>query len=191
MEQTFREKLEENEKLLWFGRPESFETLDRTNRKSIVIGLAVKVIITFGILALYIYGGLKAGSIKWGGVAIVLAFAAYALVNPFLVARRLRDKTFYALTDRRVLRSGANDESVPYGRIKSAVLRTDADGHTTLLCGPRAMNLKPRQWRGEADAAFLNGPDDPEAARVILYNLPMNAELRTILKEHIEIRSEH
>lgn len=187
MEKNFSELLEKDEKLLWCGRPERFETLDKTNKQSIVIGLAVKLIVIGGILALYIRGALAAAGIKWGIIAVILAFGAFALVNPFLVARRLRDKTFYALSDRRVLRAGANDGSVPYERIKSAVLRTDADGHTTLLCGPRTKDLKPRQWRGEADAAFLNGPDDPEALRVILYNLPMTKELRAILKDKIGV----
>ena len=49
-------------------------------------------------------------------------------------------------------------------------------------------DLKPRQWRGEADAAFINGPDDPEALRVILYNLPMTRELKAILKEKIGVQ---
>jgi hypothetical protein len=55
------------------------------------------------------------------------------------------------------------------------------------LCGPRTKNLKPRQGRGEADAAFINGPDDPEALRVILYNLPITKELKAILKEKIGV----
>lgn len=187
MEEKFRELLEKDETLLWCGRPERFETLDKTNRQSIVVGTVIKVCVIAGILALYIKGALMAAGIKWGMVAVIVAFGAFALANPFLVARRLRDKTFYALSDRRILRTGANDGSVPYERIKSAALRTDEDGHTTLLCGPRAKNLKPRQWRGEADAGFINGPDDPEALRVILYNLPMTKELRAILKEKIGV----
>jgi len=188
MEQKFRDLLEKDETLLWSGRPERFETLDKTNKQSIVIGTVIKLCVIVGIVALYIHGALMAAGIKWGIIAVILAFGAFALVNPFLVARRLRDKTFYGLSDRRILRTGANDESVPYDRIKSAALCKDEDGHTTLLCGPRTKNLKPRQWRGEADAAFINGPDDPEALRVILYNLPMTKELKAILKEKIGVQ---
>ena len=32
MEEQFREHLMEGEQLLWTGRPESFETLDKTNK---------------------------------------------------------------------------------------------------------------------------------------------------------------
>lgn len=187
MEQKLRELLEEDEKLLWCGAPEKFETLDKTNKQSILTGLVIKIAITAGILVYYILASVKGTGVKWGLVAAILACGAYAMANPFLTARRLRDKTFYGLTDRRVLRTGANDESVPYDRMKSPALRTDADGHTSLLCGPRTRDLKPRQWRSEADAAFINGPDDPEAVRVILYNLPMSSTLKKILKDHLDV----
>mgnify|MGYP007069925427 CR=1 FL=1 len=188
MEQKLHELLEEDEQLLWCGRPERFETLDKSNKQSILVGLVVKVLVVAGILAMYIRAALAAAGVKWGIIAAILAIGAYAVLNPFLTARRLRSKTFYGLSDRRVLRTGANDESVPYERIKSAALRMDADGHTTLLCGPRTKDLKPHQWRGEADASFINGPDDPEALRVILYNLPMTKELKAILKEKIGVQ---
>lgn len=187
MEEKMRAMLEEDEKLLWTGRPERFETLDKTNRKSILIGLAVKVAVALFILLYYLYLAGQTGGIKPGVIFFVVIIAGYAILNPFLVARRLRDKTLYGLTDRRVLRTGANEESAPYERMKAVALRTDSDGHTTLLCGPRTQNLKPHQWRGEADAAFINGPDDPEAVRVILYNLPKDKELMTLLKRYLPI----
>ena len=109
MEQKFSELLEKDEKLLWCGCPEHFETLDKTNKKSIIVGLIIKAIVIVGILALYIHGALMAAGVKWGIVAAVLAFGAYAFVNPLLVARRLRNKTFYALSDRRILRTGLSE----------------------------------------------------------------------------------
>lgn len=188
MEEKLRSLLAEDETLLWSGCPENFETLDRTNKKSIIIGLIIKAIVTAGILILYIRAALSGVGIKYGVIAFIIAVAAYAFANPFFTARRLRSKTIYGLSDKRVLRAGANDESVPYERMKSVVLRTDEDKHTTLLCGPRTINLKPHQWRGEADAAFINGPDDPEALRVILYNLPMDDKLKALLKMYLPIK---
>lgn len=188
MENSLRELLEEDEKLLWFGRPEPFETLDKTNKKSIVIGLVIKVLVIIGCLALYAQSVTTTGDFKPVVPGMVFAVGAYAIASPFLIARRLRKSTLYGLTDRRVLRTGANSESVPYERIKSAVLRRDEDGHTTLLCGPRTRNLKPRSWRGEADAAFINGPDDPEALRVILYNIPMDKKLQAVLGQYLHVQ---
>ena len=188
MEKQLREHLLENEQLLWTGRPEAFETLDKSNKTSIMVGLVIKLVVTLGILLLY---GMSArqdgGNIKPIVIVFILAIAAFAIVNPFLLARRLGKKTIYGLTDKRIIRSGSTDGAVPYARIKKAVLRTDDDGHTCLLCGPRACGLKPRQWRGEADAAFIDSHDEPEADRVILYALPMDDRLKDLLNKYLPL----
>ena len=187
MEQELREHLMEDEQLLWTGRPEAFDTFDRTNKASLIIGLIIKAVVALGMIITYVVAQDRE-SMKPGIIIIVLLFAAVAIVNPFMVARRLRKRTLYGLTDKRVMRSGAYDEAVPYEHIKSAKLRTDADGHATLLCGPRAVDLKPHQWRVEADASFINNLDAPEAARVILYAVPMSDELQSILEKYLPIQ---
>lgn len=188
MEEQLRDHLMEDEQLLWTGCPESFDTLDKTNKTSIIAGLVVKIVVILGILIMFLLSA-QNGSNKHPGVFVfILAFAVFAVVNPFLIARRLRKKTIYGLTNKRIIRSGSNDNAVPYERIKRAVLRTDDDGHTTLLCGERAVNLKPRQWRGEADASFIDSHDSPEADRVILYALPMENTLRELLNQHIQFK---
>lgn len=189
MEKQLRELLSEDEQLLWSGCPESFDTLDQSNKTSIIVGLVIKCLITLGILTLYYISAQQdGGSIKPGVIIFISLFAAYALVNPFLVARRLRKKTIYGLTDKRILRSGSNDGAVPYERIKRAMLRKDDDGHTTLLCGPRACRLKPRQWRSEADVSFIDNHGEPEAERVILYALPLDNELKDLLYQYLPLK---
>ena len=188
MEEQLREHLLEGEQLLWTGRPESFDTLDKTNKTPMIAGIIIKILITVGFLALYIPSAQESGKVLPGLIVIVLLFAAFALINPFLVVRKLRKKTIYGLTDQRILRAGEYDQAIPYERIKSAVLRTDKDGHTSLLCGPRAVNLKPWKWRGEAEASFINNPDDPEAARVIFYAIPMNPQVSGILNRYLPLR---
>lgn len=187
METKLRNLLAEDETLLWSGTPEPFETLDKTNKKSIFIGLAIKIAIIATCLILYIHAALNAVGIKPGVIIFILALGGYAICNPFITAKRLREKTIYGLTDKRVLRAGTAEGGVPYERMKSVVLRMDEDGHTSLLCGPNTKNLKPRQWRSEADAAFINGPDDPEALRVIMYAIPNDKELKTLLKKYLQI----
>ena len=173
--------------MLWSGTPEPFETLDKTNKKSIFIGLAIKIAIIVVCLVLYIPAALNAVGIKPGVIIFILAIGGYAICNPFITAKRLREKTIYGLTDKRVLRAGTAEDGVPYERMKSVVLRMDQDGHTSLLCGPNTKDLKPRQWRSEADAAFINGPDDPEALRVIMYAIPNDKGLKALLKKYLQI----
>ena len=52
MEEQLREHLMDGERLLWSGSPESFETLDKTNKTSIIVGFVIKALITLGILLL-------------------------------------------------------------------------------------------------------------------------------------------
>ena len=188
MEKELREHLLEDERLLWSGCPVPFYTFDNTNKNSIIAGLIIKILVTLGVVALFIASARETGESKPGVFVFIFLFAVFAVINPFLIARRLRKKTLYGLTDKRVIRVGAKDEAVPYERIKRAVLRTDRDGRTSLLCGPRAVNLKPRQWRGEADASFINANSEPEADRVILFALPMDDQLRNLLTEHLPIQ---
>ena len=187
MDKRLSQLLERDEKLLWSGSPERFETLDKTNKNSILIGSALKLLVTLGIVIAYLYATRSTAGIKPGLLLILLAAGGMALANPFIVAGRLRNNTIYGLTDRRILRAGSCEEGVPYERIKRAVLRSDADGHMTLLCGPRATELKPAQWRIEADASIINGSSDPECDRLILYALPMDAELKSLLEEKLPI----
>jgi len=158
MEQQLRERLMPDEHLLWCGSPEPFETLDKTNKRPIIVGTIIKAIVAVCVLILYFVSIRQEGvSARPGLIIVVLALAAFAMLNPFLTARRLRKKTIYGLTDKRAMRCGSNDNAVPYERIKSAELRTDEDGHTTLLCGPRALKLKPRQWRASGRRLHQHG----------------------------------
>ena len=187
MEKQLRDHLLEDEQLLWSGCPEPFDTFDKTNKTSIITGIVIKALVLLGILFLLFNGVRDNGSINPGIIIVILAFGAFAVMNPFLVARRLRKKTVYGLTNKRILRSGAIDNAVPYERIKTALLRVDEDGHTSLLCGPMAHKLKPRKWRSEAAAAFIDSSDDQEASRVILYALPMDRKLRDLLNEYLPL----
>ncbi|MBP5169073.1 MAG: hypothetical protein ILP14_07710 [Oscillospiraceae bacterium] len=188
MEEQLREQLLEDEQLLWTGCPESFNTFDKTNKPSIVFGLVIKALFILGILFMFLYSAQNGGSKQPGIFICIIAFAVFTVLNPFLIARRLRKKTIYGLTNKRIIRSGSTDNAVPYERIKKATLDTDKDGHTTLLCGERAVDLKPRKWRGEADASFIDTHDAPEADRVILYALPMDGKLNDLLYKYLPIK---
>ena len=186
MEEKFRDLLEEGEKILWCGRPEAFETMDKTNRNGIIAGLVIKAVVVAVLLVLYLITTGLAGA-KAGFIICLLVLGAIIMANPFLVARRLRNKTLYALSNRRILRCGSNSGGVPYDRIKTASLKQDADGHTTLLCGPEMQNLKSRSWRIYADVGFLNNADAAECDRAILYALPMDEDLSALLHNYLPI----
>ncbi len=188
MEEQLRPLLAKDEQLLWCGRPEAFETLDKTNRPGIVSGILVKTVIFAAMLYGYVRAALATESFNFFIAAAIAATSGLVIAYPFFVAGNLRKKRVYGLTDKRILRLGENNESVPYSRIKTAAIRTDADGHTSLLCGPGTVKLRPARWRGKADGPFFNRPDKPEAEDIVLYALPMDKKLRSVLEEYLPIR---
>ena len=186
MYDKLRAMLTEDETLLWSCRPASFDTMDRTNRKGIIVGFILKAIFAAGATMMYLRVARNTDAgIKPGVIAIILLIAAFAFAYPFLTARRLRQNTYYGLTDRRILRVDTKEESVPYNRIEDTALRSDEDGHFTLLCGPRALGLKPDRWRSEATLPFIDDPDRPETQTLVLYALPVDDKLRGILKQYL------
>lgn len=188
MEERMREMLAEGETLLWSGRPVSFRTMDKTNKRGLTISLIVKAVVTLSLLAGYFRLTSEAGvPVKPGLLAIILFFAGFAFYYPLHTAKRLREQTYYGLTESRLLRIGTKEDSVAYDRIKTASLRTDEDGQATLLCGDHAQKLRPGQWRGAADGPFDDDPRDAEAHSVVLYALPVDGKLREILKRYLSV----
>lgn len=186
MEEQFSALLEDEEHLLWCGRPEAFETLDKTNRGPILRGLAIKITIMLVSLILYILTSHEAG-VNTGLILGFLVLGAIIAVSPFFVARRLKNDTFYGLTERRILRVGSKSGSVSYEIITVASLKTDADGHTTLLCGPDMQKMKSSKWRVYSDAGFLVDTESGICDRAVLYALPKDKKLAELLYRYLPL----
>lgn len=54
MEELLKESLREEEKLLWSGRPEAFETLDNTHKTPFIRNGIITAVVTIAICAAYV-----------------------------------------------------------------------------------------------------------------------------------------
>lgn len=189
MEEMLKEALRSDEKLLWSGRPERFETLDKTHKSSFYRKIVWSVAICAAVLALYIIMALKNGAdIKPVVIIVVVACGVLGPMSFFSDASKLRKNVLYAVTDKRLIlvREGVRD--MDFSRIKSASLRRDADGHTSLLCGERALKAKPDKWRAASLLAQGSGDGEDELCEnFAFYALPESPELDTILFQHLPI----
>ena len=120
-------------------------------------------------------------------IFFLLAFGIYIQMEPLMAVLKLQDKTQYIFTDQRILRIGAHEASVPYERIKTAALRADEDGHYSLLCGEESLMLKSFHWRSYAASDVITETDSDGCACMVLYALPMDANLKRILNDHLLI----
>ena len=185
-----KEKLDsilgKDEELLWFGSPESFETMDKTNGNSIKVGIVLKAVIMAALIAGYVIIAAREG-IMLGVILFLLAAAAYLILSPFLTARTLRKSVGYAVTDKRLIHIASDAKGIGYSAIREAALKTDADGHVTLLCGKDALKLSEHKWRNAATFPIRIDDETKECDCLVFYALPESEKVRELLSQYISL----
>ena len=188
MEDMLSSVLEAGEEVLWRGKPEAFETLDKTHKSAIVKSEIIKIVISVALIVAYIVTVNNNGAgIKPGIIVIILAILAYALVSPFLHANTLRRKVEYVITNQRLFTIKDDAKGVEFDKIKVAELKTDDDGHTTLLCGPTAVKAEAAKWRGDAAIGLRLDNDTLDCDALTWYAIPNAKEAEVLLKKYLPI----
>lgn len=142
MNERIKDYLGHEEKVLWDGKAESFQAMDKTHKNYYTRRSIIVAVISVAIIAAYFYSAVSSGAgIKWGVVLVLIAIAAFALVSPVLDVRKLR-KCCYVLTNEKLILVTPSDvRSVALSSIPTAKMSVDEDGHKSLLCGPDAEKL--------------------------------------------------
>lgn len=188
MEEYLKKELGRDEKLLWTGRPEPFETLDQTNKKAILVKAAVTGIVVAALCLAYIlYAGGSGVGVKVGVPVIVVLIGIFVALRPLIDAVKVRKRVMYAVTDKRLLIVSDCVRSVGYSSINEACFRTDEDGHHALLCGEKGVKMKPSAWR----VAVLTGVYIDEETGLcdsfVLYAIPDVEKVKDILKAYLPV----
>lgn len=181
MDVMLKSYLEKDEKILWDGGPEAFATLDRTHRQPFMKKLLITLITTAVLLGLYIFG---LGHAEPLIIAVVVVIALYICASTHMNAMQLK-KARYLITDRRIIVMNNDFTSAHYADIPMAFFRKDADGHTSLICGEYAAQLKPHKWRGFSAVGARY--DDKVCDSLILYALPDPAKVKEILSPYLTV----
>lgn len=181
MEDIVKEALREEESVLWQSRPETFETLDKTNKKRFWITLCICAAVFAVLAVLYLFNG-KAEP-KASVVVILFVLCAFAPVRRILDANQIR-KLRYIVTNQRLLVVSGEVKGVALSRVKQAVLRTDADGHLSLLAGVEGVKKRQSYWR---DLALIGQPgsssDDEPIDTFGFYAVEDKKGLERVLKQ--------
>lgn len=184
MDEQLKTILASDEKLLWSGKPESFETIDKTNKpifaKKLIIALAVAVVLTVGY---FILAAKNETDIKWALLVFVWIVCALPPINVFKDAKDLRNKASYVLTDRRYITLIGTVKEVEIDKCGKVYFVTDADGHTSLVTGMDGeKNLKTNL----REAAVVGASMDTESNkcdRYVMYAVDDVKGLREALKK--------
>ena len=182
MEEKLKAKLKDDETLLWTARPEAFEILDKTHKAHFVKKAILIAVIVAAAIAVYINAAIKTNSpVQIAVIIIALIAGGYGMFGEFLDGRKLQNKTLYALTDQRMIAfMGMSFEAVDYSRVKDYEFVTDEDGHTSLLCGERAREVKPYGRRSVTVCGAQNNAESGECHGFAMYGI--TAEVKNIEK---------
>lgn len=147
MEELLQTSLQENEEILWRGKPEPFETLDKTHKRKFITDVVIGLLITILITVVYVLVGRHTGvSVKPLILLVILILCGIPAFNILGDASKLR-KTEYIATNQRLIVLRDTDRSMEYGAIHEAEFRKDSDGHISLVCGSDALSAKESKWR--------------------------------------------
>lgn len=189
MEDKLKAELLEGETLLWSGKPENFETLDLTHKQHFTKKAVIAALAAAALLAAYIVFAARQGTqISWVVAALIVVFAAAAPMGFFSSASKLRKEVFYAVTDQRLLIVREEVRSVKYENVKTALFKTDADGHTSLVFGAKAETAKPHSWRNAAlFGRFHENEGADECDLMAFYAVPNIEELKRAVSPYLAI----
>ncbi len=188
MEELLKESLREEEKLLWSGRPEAFETLDMTHKIPFIRKGIITAIVTIAICVGYvILAGAQDAPLKPGVLAVVAACGVFIIVRGLLDASKIRKRMQYAITDKRLIILTDSDKSVEYSAISAAMLSSDKDGHVSLLCGENAIKAKPWRRRALALTGAVTNDTTGVCESFVMYALPETDKVNEILRSYLSL----
>ena len=180
MDELLKARLEPGEKILWQGTPESFQLLDRTNIGSFLKDICTCLLGGAAIAAEYWYfSGMRALPMELLWIVLLLvAVPVCFLISDTLKLRR----TKYYVSDRRLAVVNNSVKDVAFSRIREASLKQDSCGHTTLLCGPKALRDHASSYRARTVLGLdaLDG-DDTICDSFAFYAVNQPEELKNAL----------
>lgn len=188
MEELLKESLREDEKLLWSGRPEAFETLDKTHKSPFIRRGIITAVVTVALCVAYvILVRAKEAPVKPAVLVIVAACGIFIILRGLLDASKIRKRACYAITDKRLIILTDSAKSVEYSAINVAKLDRDEDGHTSLLCGRDAIKMKPWKRRVAVLSGAITDADTGQCDRFVMYALPDADKVKEILKPYLPL----
>lgn len=188
MKEIFNTVLENGEELLWYGRPEKFETMDKTHKSGVVRNAIIAVVVTIALIAGYIYAaGNNGAGIKSGIIIIIAAIGVYSVLSPFVHASSLSKKVIYAISNKRIFVCRDDVKGAAFDNFDCAALKKDEDGHVSLLCGKDAMKLAVPKWREEASFGLRLDSETGTCKSLVWYAIPETEKVEPLLRKYLPI----
>lgn len=165
MNDKLKKLLANGETILFSTKAEAFTTLDKTNKRRIVL----RMVLALSILAiLLIFYFIKAQDISYGIVLIVTVIVCVIAFRDFSTAQDIR-KFEYVITDKHVISLGKTDEPILFKDIKQYDFSVDEDNHVSLLIGEKAIKAPTKKWRNIAVSPVVRDEKTAEVTNFVIY----------------------
>ena len=188
MDENLKSTLEKDEKILFKGKPESFETLDKANKQPFIITTVLTVLVCLALILTYTINTLAIENFKILVPFVIAAIGALIISSTFRDSRKIR-KLEYVITNKRLMRLGDEISSMPFPAIKQYIFKLDEEGRTSLLIGEDAITKKTSKWRSAAVSSFAKDLNTGECEQAVFYAIP--DRFRKIFTEQISIQEGH
>ena len=171
-----------DEKVLWEGKAEPFELLDKPYRNIFPVIWGVSVVIIAAFAGLYIPFFFRSGSTPGQFCMAFLCFVApplFVSLEPIFTKKTIEKNLSYVLTDKRALViNGKKVKAMVLEDNKEARIEKLSNGKDVLYIGKDACNSKTYSSRTNSVYAFHNPSKDPDVyTGVIFYSIPDAAQL--------------
>lgn len=185
MEQKLNELLEENEKVLWMGRPEKSQLLKAPDRRHQIMMWCVLAVFLLGSVALVIPYMVSIGRpVNVIAVAfIVINFVPGLMAfRPMMDQRLLEGKALYAITDRRAIALVKDAVfSLPVAGLEWIVTSRDLD-RGSIRFGAAAY-AKDQDDRADAVLGVLGVKDERTTTGFVFFHIPQVDAVAKLLRK--------
>ena len=178
MEQKLLSLLDTEEKLLWSGVPEPFEMMGAAYKSKLIRKFLLTAAGIIGLSAWYITAALKNG-VAVQPIAIIICALPflYSIYNDFSDVKKLKGKTIYAMTDRRMITVVDKAASyIEYGKVRGWKLEADDDGVMSFVCGDDALKAKAVSRRAAAVCGAHTNIDTDLCESYVMYGITQDAD---------------
>lgn len=108
--------LEDNEKILWEGRPKSIKFFEEPHTTLTIIRWAISAILFFSAVRYWAYAATISieGNVKIGTTLFLVFCGVLVAIRPFLNIRNLEKRVIYLVTDKRVIAYRKKDSETAF-----------------------------------------------------------------------------
>jgi len=183
LKKVLKEKMQEDELVLWHAKTEPFKLLEGTSGKSIVKKWIISALVIGTLLALYI-GFIEI--LEPGIIVLLLLVQVFIMVTPIMDQKALGRQEYWVTNKKVVLTKREEVSCIELDRMSKywIVAEDGMKGHHVVM-GEELFKEVGKPLRGRACHPMTNS-ETKEVKGLVFYNVPNAEAIDGILRSHVK-----